>query len=77
MSDSVLHIAAHRHEEETKEAQGYTRKEIRSGSFQRTLPLPAGVAETEVEASYKDGILEIRIPEPPAPEAKKIPITKR
>ena len=77
VSDRVLHIAAHRHEEETKEAQGYTRKEIRSGSFQRTLPLPAGVAETEVEASYEDGILEIRIPEPPAPEAKKIPITKR
>jgi HSP20 family protein len=40
------------------------------------LPLPQGVAEADITASYKDGILEIRVPVPEAPkvEAKRIPV---
>jgi nicotinate phosphoribosyltransferase len=42
-------------------------------------PLPEGVTESDITASYKDGILEIRIPlpEPPlAEEPKKIAVTR-
>ena len=78
VSDSMLHITAEHREEEKVEEKGYLRHELRCGSFSRTLPLPEGVSESDVTASYKDGILEIRIPAPvPEPEpAKKIEITK-
>ena len=78
VSDSMLHITAEHREEEKVEEKGYLRHELRCGSFSRTLPLPDGVSESDVTASYKDGILEIRIPAPvPEPEpAKKIEITK-
>jgi len=76
VTDRMLHIEARRHEEQTREAKGYTRKEIRTGSFRRTLPLPAGVDGSDVKATYKDGMLEIRIPEPEPPAATRIPVTK-
>jgi HSP20 family protein len=42
------------------------------------LPLPAGATEKDVVATYKDGVLEIRVPvaAPEAPEAKKIPVAR-
>lgn len=41
------------------------------------MTLPARTVESDIAATYKDGILEIRVPlvEPPA-EAAKIPVHK-
>jgi HSP20 family protein len=75
VTDHVLHIAAQRREEEKTEEKGYVRQEIRTGSFSRTLPLPSGVAEADITATYKDGILEIRIPAPDTAPTTTIPIT--
>ncbi|HHW91519.1 MAG TPA: Hsp20/alpha crystallin family protein [Firmicutes bacterium] len=47
--------------EEVKE-EGYFRSERRFGSFQRVVPLPAEVKSNEAKASFKNGVLEIRIP---------------
>jgi HSP20 family protein len=73
VSDGALHIKAERHEEEKTEKKGYRRRELRYGSFTRTLPLPEGVSTSDVTAGYKDGILEIRLP---VPEAKTEPVLK-
>jgi HSP20 family protein len=75
VSDGMLRISAERHEEDHKEGTDYVRREMRYGSFTRVLPLPEGASESDIKASYKDGILEIRVPTPkPVPETK-IPIT--
>jgi len=37
-----LHIEAERREEEKDEGKGYLRREVRHGSFSRSLPLPPG-----------------------------------
>ena len=67
----MLHIEAERRAEEKSEEKGYARHELRYESFGRNLALPEGVSGSAITPSYKDGILEIRIP---APEpAKKIP----
>jgi len=76
ISHGMLHIEAERREEEKREEKGFLRREVRYGSFTRSLPLPEGVTETDIAASYKDGILEIRIPEPAREQAKKIAISK-
>jgi HSP20 family protein len=78
VSDGMLHISAERREEEETEGKQFHRRELRYGSFHRDLPLPAGCSEDDIKASYKDGILEIRVPAPSA-EAKaatKVSITK-
>jgi HSP20 family protein len=76
ISHGMLHIEAERREEEKQEGKGYLRKEVRYGSVSRSLPLPEGVTEADIAATYKDGTLEIRIPEPKHEEAKKIAISK-
>lgn len=76
VAEGMLHIKAERHEEEHKEGAGYVRQELHYGSFTRMLPLPEGVTETDIKASYKDGILEIRVPSPTPVAPKTIPITK-
>ena len=76
VSDGMLHIEAERREEEKREEKGYLRQEVRYGPLARSLPLPEGVTEADIAATYKDGILEIRIPEPTREEAKKIAISK-
>lgn len=41
---------------------GYVRKELPEGPFYRAFTLPTAVKAEEVKASYRDGVLEIRIP---------------
>lgn len=79
VEDGVLHIGAERREEEKTEGRDYVRQEMRYGSFHRDLPLPKGTSDADVKASYKDGILEIRVPTPKAeaaPTSKKITVAK-
>jgi HSP20 family protein len=76
VSAGMLHIEAERHEEEKREEKGYVRREVRYGSLSRSLPLPEGVTEADITATYKDGVLEIRVPEPKHEAAKKIAISK-
>ncbi|HET7265231.1 MAG TPA: Hsp20/alpha crystallin family protein [bacterium] len=47
---------------EEKEDRAYYRRELRYGSYVRTLPLPAEVTGGEAKATYKDGVLEVKIP---------------
>lgn len=78
LSDNTLCITAERREEtkEEREEGGY-RSEFRYGKFTRMVPLPAGATESDVKASYADGILEIRIPvEPERAAARKVPISR-
>jgi HSP20 family protein len=73
----VLRIVAEKRTEEQDEEKDFRRRELRYGSFARTLALPDGADESSVTAIAKDGILEVRIPmatEPAAEPARRIPI---
>ena len=76
VADGMLTIEAERHEDKQVEEKGYLCRELRHGSFTRTLPLPTKATEADIKANYKDGILEIRVPAPKAVPTKKIPIGK-
>jgi HSP20 family protein len=62
-----------RHETEVKEEQ-YHRRERAYGSFQRTFMLPTTVDSEKVTATYKDGVLELRLPKSEAAKPKRIAI---
>jgi HSP20 family protein len=76
VSDGMLTIEAERHADKSIEEKGYLRRELRYGSFTRMLPLPAKVNESDIKASYTNGILEIRVPVPKEAPATKIPVGK-
>src|SRR5262245_18953937 len=60
-------------ESEAKE-EDYYRWERVAGSFYRRVALPVEIKQEEIEANFKDGVLEIRIPRAAErkPEPKKI-----
>jgi HSP20 family protein len=71
VADGVLTVKAERRDETTEEH----RSEFRYGAFVRTIALPAGADEDDVEATYTDGILEVRIGLRAAKlEPKQIPV---
>jgi HSP20 family protein len=76
VAGGMLRIEAERRQEEKREETGYLSREVRYGSLSRSLPLPEGVTEAGITAVYKDGVLEIRIPEPKHEQVKKITISK-
>jgi len=74
VSNGMLHIDAQRRQEEKQEGKNYVRQEVRYGSMSRSLPLPDGVTEADITATYDAGVLEVHIPQPNT--AKKIAISK-
>lgn len=62
ISNGVLTIQGERRQEmEHKDNTGY-RSEFRYGSFSRSIALASGSREDGAQASYRDGVLEIRVP---------------
>lgn len=54
--------------------KNYYRKEVRRGSFYRSVALPSKVDADQAEASYAQGVLTIRIPKSPEVKARTIKI---
>lgn len=62
LSGNMLTLSGEKRGEEKVQRKDYYRVEQAYGSFSRTLELPEGVKLDDVKASYKDGLLEIRMP---------------
>jgi HSP20 family protein len=77
VSDHTLHLRAERRSEtKTEDKKGF-RSEFRYGSFSRSVQLPVDATEADVQASYTDGILEVRIPvDTEKAEARRIPVAR-
>jgi HSP20 family protein len=62
VSEGLLQIRAERKEKTEQKDEGSYRSEFRYGSMFRSIPLPKGVKEGDITATYKDGVLEVRAP---------------
>ena len=69
-----ISVSGERKSEATEEAEGKTRSEFRYGSFQRVIPLPARIQNTEVKAEYKNGILHLTLPKAEAEKNKVVKV---
>jgi HSP20 family protein len=72
----VLTIKGERTETTLNEDERYTRREFRSGSFERSFDLPRTVDLEAITAEYTDGVLNVTIPrkEPAKPAVRSISI---
>ncbi len=74
ITGDVLTIKGERSQErEMKEENSY-RLEWFFGKFERNVPLPIPVESGKVKATYKNGVLEIRLPKAEAVKPKEIKI---
>jgi HSP20 family protein len=65
ITDEAISISGERRQEQESENAGVYRSERSYGSFYRTIPLPRGAISDQAKATFKDGVLEIRVPAPP------------
>lgn len=71
VENGILRVAGTEEERTEDEQKDYWRKEIRKGSFERAIRLPAPVDENNVEAVHEDGVLTITMPKTDGREERK------
>jgi HSP20 family protein len=69
LTDSMLTISGKKKKEEDIKEEAYTYSERSYGSFSRSLQLPCAVKSDKAQATFKNGILEVKLPK--TEEAKK------
>ena len=75
IANRMLTIKGSSRKEEKKEQDDYFRHEIRSGTFKRSILLPADVDAANAKASFKDGVVELHLPKLQPSKRQKISVS--
>ena len=76
ISDNAVVIQGERKRESEDERDGYYRSERSYGSFYRVVPVPDGAITDQAKATFRDGVLEITMPAPPASKGRRLEIAE-
>jgi HSP20 family protein len=74
LSDHMLTIRGEKRKEEEIKEKDYYRSERAYGSFIRTVELPTDVYADKVKASFKNGVLEVRLPKTEEAKTREIKV---
>ena len=74
LSDHTLTIKGEKKKEEEIKEKNYYRSERAYGSFIRTVELPKDVHGDKVKASFKNGVLEVRLPKTEEAKTREIKV---
>jgi HSP20 family protein len=74
ISDRYLTLKGEKKKEEKIEEEDYFACERTYGAFHRSVELPKDVQADKVKASFKDGILEIRLPKTEEAKTREIKV---
>ena len=66
---NMLSISCEKEETKEEKEKKYTRKEYSYSSFSRSFTLPEDVLRQKIEATYEDGVLNVKLPK--SEESKK------
>ena len=75
VEDDILTVSGEHRESTEQKGRHYMRRERRYGSFHRSMPLPAGVDPKKIEATTRDGVVEVMIPLPEESHRETVTIT--
>lgn len=78
LEDNLLNIHGEKKAEHEERKKNYHLMERSYGAFQRTIPLPSGIDQKKVKATFKQGVLQVKLPKLPEAQAqsKQIKIEK-
>ena len=74
MSDNTVTIKGSVSHEKEETKGDYYRREMSSGTFSRTVALPAEVDADKAVANYKDGVLELTLPKVTKSKRRKVTV---
>ncbi len=70
VTDDMMTVKGEKKVERQEKKKGYYLSERSYGAIYRTIPLPPGVDGERAEASFKNGVLTIKLPQTPEAQAK-------
>ena len=74
--NQVLTIRGERKFDETVSRESYQRIERSYGSFSRSFTIPSTIDAAAISASYKDGVLTVKLPQREEAKPKQIEVTE-
>ncbi len=76
LTGQTLTIRGKREQKLEEKKRHFLRRELRYGSFERSMEVPEGIKAEDLKAVYRDGVLELTAPAPKelAPKEVKIEI---
>lgn len=74
ISGNMLTLAGEKKEQSERKGENFFHSERRFGSFRRTVQLPASVDPDKMDASYKNGLVNIRFQKHPGAVPKRIKV---
>lgn len=74
IENGVLSISGESHKKSEVDEKNYYRKEVRYGSFHRSVALPTMVEPDKTKAEYADGVLKITVPKSEKAKPKQIKV---
>jgi HSP20 family protein len=74
LTDDDITISGEKRKEEKIKKKGYYKWERSYGSFCRTFSLPAKIQSDKVRSTFKDGVLEIRMPKSETATSKEVKV---
>ena len=72
--DTTLMLSGEKKTEERVEESNYLRLERSHGTFSRSLSLPEGLDTEHITATFRDGVLEVRIPRTESASVRQITV---
>ncbi len=67
-----VHLSGERKSHHQERRRDHTYTECNYGSFSRVIPLPCEVLPDKAEASYRDGLLQLRLPKTETAKARRV-----
>ena len=74
LQDQVLTIKGEKRQEKEEKDEHYFRMERSYGGFVRSIRLPVPVDGSKVSATFKNGLLTVKLPKTPAARGTTIPV---
>lgn len=74
LTGNLLTIKGEKKSEKEERGDGFHRMERSYGSFSRSLQLPCEVQEDKIEAHYKNGVLDLRLPKVESAKRRSVKI---
>jgi len=75
VEDDVLTIRGEHEQKDQVNEGSYVRRELRYGSFERSLRLPPTVDADKAQANFENGVLRLTLPKKPEARARSFKIT--
>ncbi|MFN3614415.1 MAG: Hsp20/alpha crystallin family protein [Rubrimonas sp.] len=70
VTDDLLTVKGEKKIERQEEKKGYYLSERSYGAIWRTIPLPPGTDGSKAEATFRNGVLTVRLPQTPEAQAR-------